>query len=204
MWATGEHRPAPLVRGIIRTTCREARHKALSLATGGVAQCLRVRAKGEGSPDVSGRSGSPQCVHSQLQLTLSSDGKHRSMGFRNCHRRFLTRLVRMPYPATPADPHFFSRQLQLELKATNVGMTGVMPGYLRALECWQGLPKFPSMASLSHRQGWSFPLILLLFPFLLLGVCKAEDPQVTYRTGTSEVRVSFFATDQNGRLLEKV
>ena len=83
-------------------------------------------------------------------------------------------------------------------------MTGVMPRYLRALERWRGLPKFPSMASLSHRQTWSFPLILLLLSFLLFGVCKAEDPQVTYRTGTSEVRVSFFATDQNGRLLEKV
>ena len=83
-------------------------------------------------------------------------------------------------------------------------MTSVMPRYLRALERWQGLPKFPSMASLSHRQGWSFPLILLLLPFLLFGSSKAEDPQVTYRTGTSEVRVSFFATDQNGRLLEKV
>ncbi len=82
-------------------------------------------------------------------------------------------------------------------------MTWVMPRYLRALEWWQGLPKFPSMASLSHRQGWSFPLILLLLSFLL-GNSKAEDPQVTYRTGTSEVRVSFFATDQNGRLLEKV
>ncbi len=83
-------------------------------------------------------------------------------------------------------------------------MTEVMPRYLRALKCWQPVPKFPSMASLSHRQTWSLPLILILLPFLLLGSSKAEDPQVTYRTGTSEVRVSFFATDQNGRLLDKV
>lgn len=85
-------------------------------------------------------------------------------------------------------------------------MTMVMPKYLRALELRRWLPKFPSMASLSHRQTWSFPLtpLILLLPFLLFGSSKAQDPQVTYRTGTSEVRVSFFATDQNGRLLDKV
>lgn len=83
-------------------------------------------------------------------------------------------------------------------------MTSVMAGYLRALECQELLPKFPSMASLSHRQSWSFPLLVTLLPVLLFGTSRAEDPQVTYRTGTSEVRVSFFATDRNGRLLDNV
>ena len=83
-------------------------------------------------------------------------------------------------------------------------MTGVTPGYLRALEWLQRAPKFSAMASLSHRQTWFLPLLVTLLPLLLVGRSKAEEPQVTYRTGTSEVRVSFFATDQNGRLLERV
>jgi VWFA-related protein len=83
-------------------------------------------------------------------------------------------------------------------------MTWVMPGYLRALEWWNRLPKFPSMASLSHRQSSSFPLLLALLPVVLLGSSSGEDPKVRYHTGTSEVRVAFFATDQNGRLLDNL
>ena len=59
------------------------------------------------------------------------------------------------------------------------------------------------MASLSHRQGWSLAVILTIFPcFLFSGSGSGgNNPQITYHTGTSEVRVAFFATDQNGRLL---
>jgi VWFA-related protein len=83
-------------------------------------------------------------------------------------------------------------------------MTWVMPGYLCALEWWKRLPKFPSMASLSHRQSSSFPLLLAVLPLVLLGSSNGEDPPTRYHTGASEVRVSFFATDQNGRLLENL
>jgi VWFA-related protein len=76
--------------------------------------------------------------------------------------------------------------------------------YLCALEWRKRLPKFPSMASLSHRQSSSFPLLLVLLPVVLLGSSSGEDPQIRYHTGTSEVRVAFFATDQNGRLLNNV
>jgi len=79
-----------------------------------------------------------------------------------------------------------------------------MPRYLRALEWWNRLPKFPSMASLSHRQSSSLPLLLAFLPVVLLGSSSGEDPQIRYHTGTSEVRVAFFATDQNGRLLDNL
>jgi Ca-activated chloride channel homolog len=83
-------------------------------------------------------------------------------------------------------------------------MTSVMPRYLRALEPQVRMPKFPAMASLSYRQGWSLAIFLLfLFP-LLFASNPADDPPIRYRTGTSEVRVSFFATDQNGHPLESV
>lgn len=61
---------------------------------------------------------------------------------------------------------------------------------------------FAVMASLSHRQGWSLALILVLFPGLLFGSGSADDETLRYRVGTSEVRLSFFATDQNGRPLD--
>jgi len=83
-------------------------------------------------------------------------------------------------------------------------MTWVTLRYLRALEWWERLPKFPSMASLSHRQSSSFPLLLALFPVVLLSSSSGEDPQIRYHTGTSEVRVAFFATDQNGRLIDNL
>lgn len=83
-------------------------------------------------------------------------------------------------------------------------MTSVMAKYLRALECGQRPPKCPLMASLSHPQGWSCVLILAILPSLLFAGGNGENPQITYRTGTSEVRVSFFATDQNGRLIDSV
>lgn len=66
------------------------------------------------------------------------------------------------------------------------------------------MPKFPAMASLSHRQGWSLAVFFLFLTPLLFAANAADDPQITYRTGSSEVRVSFFATDQNGHPLDSV
>lgn len=83
-------------------------------------------------------------------------------------------------------------------------MTFVMARYLRALEWRRGVPKFALMASLSHRQGWSLALVLAIFPGLLFGSGAGDDETLRYRTGTSEVRVSFFATDQNGRPLDRL
>ncbi|HKU27337.1 MAG TPA: hypothetical protein VJQ54_17835, partial [Candidatus Sulfotelmatobacter sp.] len=81
-------------------------------------------------------------------------------------------------------------------------MTFVMARDLRALFQRRGVPMFAVMASLSHRQGWSLALILVLFPGLLFGSGSADDETLRYRVGTSEVRLSFFATDQNGRPLD--
>lgn len=60
------------------------------------------------------------------------------------------------------------------------------------------------MASLSYRQSWRFALLLALLPSALFGSNTGEDAQLTYRTGSSEVRVTFYATDQNGRLMETI
>jgi VWFA-related protein len=60
------------------------------------------------------------------------------------------------------------------------------------------------MASLSHRQGWSFAVLLTIFPCVFFASTKNEAPPVTFRASTSEVRVSFFATDENNRLVENL
>lgn len=83
-------------------------------------------------------------------------------------------------------------------------MTFVMPKYLRVLKYEYRLPKFRSMASLFHRQSLWLALFLALLPSTLFGSNMGEDGQLTYRTGTSEVRVTFFATDQNGRPIETI
>jgi len=79
-----------------------------------------------------------------------------------------------------------------------------MPIYLCLLEWWHRLPKYPAMASLSHRQGWSFSVLLALLPSLLLAHADNDIPQTTYHTSTSEVRVTFFATDENNRLVDQI
>jgi VWFA-related protein len=83
-----------------------------------------------------------------------------------------------------------------------------MPIYLCPLECSPRLPKYPAMASLSHRQGWSLAVLLAIFPcFLFAGSNSGSDstaPSPTYRTGTNEVRVAFFATDGENRRVESV
>lgn len=83
-------------------------------------------------------------------------------------------------------------------------MTSVMPIYLRLLESCHRLSKYPAMASLSHRQGWSLAVLFVILPCFLSAGADSHDPDITYRTGSSEVRVTFFATDQNNRLIEKI
>jgi Mg-chelatase subunit ChlD len=60
------------------------------------------------------------------------------------------------------------------------------------------------MASLSHRQGWSLAVLLAVFPCLLCARADNNAPTIRYRTGTSEVRVTFFATDENNRLVASI
>jgi VWFA-related protein len=79
-----------------------------------------------------------------------------------------------------------------------------MPIYLCLLEWRRRLSKYPAMASLSQRQGWSLAVLLSVFPCLLFAGVNNDAPDVTYRTGTSEVRVTFFATDENNRLVQAV
>jgi len=57
---------------------------------------------------------------------------------------------------------------------------------------------------LSHRQGWSVGLVLFVFSFVFFTASANETPTATYRTGASEVRVTFFATDQNDHPVEKI
>jgi len=64
------------------------------------------------------------------------------------------------------------------------------------------MPTCSSMASLSHRQGWSFAVLLAIFPCLVFAGPPSDPPSTSYHTSTSEVRVTFFATDQNNRLVE--
>src|SRR3954471_13920385 len=77
-----------------------------------------------------------------------------------------------------------------------------MPIYLCPLECCPRLSKYTAMASLSHRQGWSFAVLLAIFPCFLFARANNDAPEIAYRTGTSEVRITFFATDQNNRLVD--
>ena len=60
------------------------------------------------------------------------------------------------------------------------------------------------MALLSHRQGCSLAVLLAFFPCLFYASSTSDDPLTTYRTGTSEVRVSFFATDEHNQPVENV
>jgi VWFA-related protein len=60
------------------------------------------------------------------------------------------------------------------------------------------------MAKLSHRQGWSFAVVASLFPCVFFALSASDAPVVTYHTGTSEVRVTFYATDQSNHLVETV
>src|SRR5215469_4707908 len=79
-----------------------------------------------------------------------------------------------------------------------------MPIYLCSLEWWHRLPKYPAMASLSHRQGWSLAVLLAIFPCLLCARADNDSPHPTYRAESSEVRVTFFATDANNHPVESI
>jgi len=76
--------------------------------------------------------------------------------------------------------------------------------YLCLLERVHRLSKYSAMASLSHRQGWSLTVLIAFLPSLLLARADNDIPQTAYRTGTSEVRVTFFATDENNRLVDAI
>ena len=60
------------------------------------------------------------------------------------------------------------------------------------------------MALLSHRQGWSLAFLLAFFPCLFYASSTSDDRPTTYRTGTSEVRISFFATDEGNHPFENI
>lgn len=83
-------------------------------------------------------------------------------------------------------------------------MTIVTAIYLRALESGRRLSKCSVMALLSHRQGWSLAVLLAFFPCLFYASSTSDDPLTTYRTGTSEVRISFFATDEHNRPVDNL
>jgi VWFA-related protein len=79
-------------------------------------------------------------------------------------------------------------------------MTFVMRKYLCVLELWLRQSKCFVMAMLSHQQGWSWAVLLLLVP----SSWASDPPSTAYRTSTSEVRITFFATDAENRLVETV
>lgn len=58
------------------------------------------------------------------------------------------------------------------------------------------------MALLSHRQGWWLAVLLCLFPCLFSASNTSDTPAATYRSGASEVRIAFFATDENGTVVQ--
>ncbi len=60
------------------------------------------------------------------------------------------------------------------------------------------------MALLSHRQGWSLAVLLSLFPCIFFATSTNDAPAVAYRTGTSEVRVALFATDDHDQLVQNL
>ncbi|MGA7752567.1 MAG: VWA domain-containing protein [Candidatus Sulfotelmatobacter sp.] len=57
---------------------------------------------------------------------------------------------------------------------------------------------------LSHRQGWSLAVLLAIFPCIFYASDTSDTPPTTYHTGTSEVRIAFYTTDENNRLIENI
>lgn len=60
------------------------------------------------------------------------------------------------------------------------------------------------MALLSHRQGCSLAVLFAFFPCLFHASSTSDGPLTTYHTGTSEVRISFFATDEHNHPVENL
>jgi len=83
-------------------------------------------------------------------------------------------------------------------------MTFVIAGYLCALESSAGMSKCPVMALLSHRQGWSLAVLLTVFPLVCASDNTNDSPPSTFYTCASEVRVSFFATDENNHPVSEI
>jgi len=64
--------------------------------------------------------------------------------------------------------------------------------------------ELPVAAMLSHRHKWLFPLLFLLLPHPAFAGNADIPPAATYRTTVSEVRVTFFATDDKNRPVDKI
>jgi VWFA-related protein len=60
------------------------------------------------------------------------------------------------------------------------------------------------MALLSHRVGWWLSGLVSVFPCVFSSTSANDNLHITYRTETSEVRIAFFATDENDRLVQNV
>jgi Ca-activated chloride channel family protein len=59
------------------------------------------------------------------------------------------------------------------------------------------------MALLSHRHGWSLAVLLSIFPFVFASDNPNDAPPTTFYSSPSEVRISFFATENN-RLVSEI
>jgi len=57
---------------------------------------------------------------------------------------------------------------------------------------------------LSHRYGWSFALWFLMLSYSVRAGSANDLPAATYRATVSEVRITFFATDEKNRAVEKI
>ena len=72
--------------------------------------------------------------------------------------------------------------------------TGVAP---RCTDVWP-------MASLSHPYSWASGIALFIFPCVMFAGSTKGAPTANYHTGTSEVRVTFFTTDETSRSVDTV
>jgi len=62
----------------------------------------------------------------------------------------------------------------------------------------------PLAAMLSHWHKWLFPLLFLVLPHSAFAGNATDLPAATYRTTVSEIRVTFFATDDKNRPVDKI
>jgi len=66
------------------------------------------------------------------------------------------------------------------------------------------MPKSFTTAMLSHRHGWSVGLLFLMVSRFAFADGANDLPAATYRTTVSEVRITFFATDERNRPIDKI
>ena len=57
---------------------------------------------------------------------------------------------------------------------------------------------------LSHRQGWFLALLFLMLSYSVRAGSANDLPAATYRATVSEVRITFFATDEKNRPVDKI